>query len=135
VTASSRSKTARNLAQVVENIDAIEAYVAGLEESAFIGFRPVSAAPGIPPVVYFTGEAFAKTCVVISLGPAVLSTTGQGLEPALIAKYAFNRGRNGHSGLRGDIGHGPSYAGTDQYDAGGVRRDAWMAQGRAPAHC
>ncbi|MFT4079613.1 DUF86 domain-containing protein [Rhodomicrobium sp.] len=36
MTASSRSKTARNLAQVVENIDAIEAYVAGLEESAFI---------------------------------------------------------------------------------------------------
>ncbi|WP_164729812.1 HepT-like ribonuclease domain-containing protein [Rhodomicrobium lacus] len=36
MTASSHSNTARNLAQVVENIDVIEAYVAGLEESAFL---------------------------------------------------------------------------------------------------
>ncbi|WP_127075804.1 HepT-like ribonuclease domain-containing protein [Rhodomicrobium lacus] len=36
MTASSRSKTARNLAQVVENIDAIETYVAGLDEGSFL---------------------------------------------------------------------------------------------------
>jgi uncharacterized protein with HEPN domain len=36
VTASSHSKAARSLAQIIENIEAIERYISGMEEGAFL---------------------------------------------------------------------------------------------------